>query len=77
MATLPSISFSELKRRIELLGFEPHRQKGSHIRYVHKDGRKTTVPDHGAKDVPKGLLTKIVRHDIGMEITEFFRSTKA
>jgi predicted RNA binding protein YcfA (HicA-like mRNA interferase family) len=77
MATLPSISFSELKRRIELLGFEPHRQKGSHIRYVHKDGRKTTVPDHGAKDVPKGLLTKIVRHDLGIEMKDFLDSTKA
>ena len=48
---------------------------GSHIRYVHPDGRKTTVPDHRSHDVPKGLLAKIVRHDLGMQIDEFFRAT--
>ena len=30
--------------------FERIRQQGSHIRFVHPDGRKTTIPDHGNKD---------------------------
>ncbi|MGM0610594.1 MAG: type II toxin-antitoxin system HicA family toxin [Thermodesulfobacteriota bacterium] len=29
------------------------KQKGSHIRFVHPDGRKTTIPDHGKKDAPR------------------------
>jgi len=56
------------------LGFAPVRQKGSHIRFVHPDGRKTTIPDHGNQDVPHGLLMTIVRHDLKMDLTEFFVS---
>ena len=59
MGTYPSISFNELKKRVSALGFEAVRQKGSHIRFVHPDGRKTVVPDHGSRDVPRrfrGLL---------------------
>lgn len=66
-----SISFQELMRRLEKLGFTRVRQRGSHVRFVHPDGRKTTVPDHGAKDVPKGLLTKIVRQDLRMKPSDF------
>ncbi|MFP3959866.1 MAG: type II toxin-antitoxin system HicA family toxin [Spirochaetaceae bacterium] len=76
MAPVPSISFSELRTRIESLGFEPRRQKGSHVRYVHPDGRSTTIPDHGSKDVPRGLPTKILRHDVGITLEEFLRSSR-
>ena len=76
MAAIPILTFSDLKRRLEVLGFEARRQKGSHVRYVHADGRKTTIPDHGSRDVPKGLLTKIVRHDIEMSMEEFLRLTE-
>jgi predicted RNA binding protein YcfA (HicA-like mRNA interferase family) len=75
MSTTPAIDFNELRRRVEALGFRAVRQKGSHIRYQHPDGRKTTIPDHGSKDVPKGLLIKIIRHDIKMIVDEFFEST--
>lgn len=72
MGTLPAISFADLKKRLEELGFRALRQKGSHIRYVHPDGRKTTIPDHGSRDVPKGLLVKIIRYDIGIDVEMFF-----
>ena len=74
MTRLPNITFKHLKKTLESIGFKQIRQKGSHIRYVHPDGRVTTIPDHGAKDVPKGLLFKIVRHDLEMEISEFEKS---
>lgn len=32
---------------VKNMEFQPIRQKGSHIRFVHPDGRKTTIPDHG------------------------------
>jgi len=54
------------------LGFQKIRQKGSHIRFAHPDGRKTTIPDHSNKDVPKGLLSKIIRYDLEMGIGDFF-----
>jgi predicted RNA binding protein YcfA (HicA-like mRNA interferase family) len=73
MISRPTITFSELMRRVQRLGFEPARQKGPHVRFVHPDGRKTTIPDHGRKDVPKGLLSKIVRYDLGIEMAEFWR----
>ncbi len=72
MTRRPSISFRDFIARIKALGFSPVRQKGSHIRFEHADGRKTTVPDHGAKDVPMGLMNKIIRHDLDMDVDDFF-----
>jgi len=60
------------QKRVTLLGFEAVRQKGSHIRFIHPDGRKTVVPDHGSKDVPKGLLMKIIKVDLAMDPVDFF-----
>ena len=72
MTIYSTLSFRNLIQKVKKLGFEKLRQKGSHIRFVHSDGRKTTIPDHGQKDVPQGLLIKIVRYDLKMEIKEFF-----
>ena len=55
MTEIPTISFRVLIKKVKQLGFEAVRQKGSHIRFIHPDGRKTTIPDHGSKDVPHGF----------------------
>jgi predicted RNA binding protein YcfA (HicA-like mRNA interferase family) len=73
VTNVPSISFRSLIQKVKQLGFEAVRQKGSHIRFVHPDGRKTTIPDHGSKDVPQGLLVKIIRYDLEMKVEDFFR----
>jgi predicted RNA binding protein YcfA (HicA-like mRNA interferase family) len=65
-------SFREFIARVKELGFVEVRQKGSHIRFEHADGRKTTIPDHGNKTVPVGLFNKIVRHDLGLDPHQFF-----
>ena len=72
MISRPSITFHDLIRKVKRLGFVPVRQKGSHIRFVHSDGRRTTTPDHGNKDVPRGLLAQIIRHDLGLDASEFW-----
>ena len=72
MTSFPSLSFSDLIKRIKKLGFVSVRQRGSHIRFIHPDGRKTTIPDHGNKDVPYGLLVKIIHHDLKMKSKDFF-----
>lgn len=72
MTSYPTISFQNLIHRVKELGFKKIRQKGSHIRFGHPDGRKVTIPDHGHKDVPDGLLTKIIRYDLEMDLKDFF-----
>ncbi|MFZ4698928.1 MAG: type II toxin-antitoxin system HicA family toxin [Candidatus Methylumidiphilus sp.] len=73
MPSLPIITFTQLCRIVERLGFHKTRQKGSHIRYANADGRKTTIPDHGSQDVPKGLLIKIIKQDLKISVEDFMR----
>jgi len=55
------------------LGFHTIRQKGSHVFYKHPDGRTTTVPNHGNRDLARPLIREILRE---IEITpDAFRET--
>jgi predicted RNA binding protein YcfA (HicA-like mRNA interferase family) len=76
MTDIASVSFDRLIWAVKKLGFEIVRQGGSHIRFYHPDGRKTTIPDHGHRDVPKGLLIKIVHHDLEMSMDDFLEIIK-
>ena len=67
----PVISGKELVRFLEQLGFSVVRVNGSHHRLKHEDGRVTTVPVHKNEDIPKGLLRKIVREDLKLDLEEF------
>jgi predicted RNA binding protein YcfA (HicA-like mRNA interferase family) len=71
MSKLPAVKGIELKKFCEKLGFEVTRQKGSHVRMLHEDGRATTIPIHSNKDIPRGLLRKIIREDIKISLEEF------
>jgi predicted RNA binding protein YcfA (HicA-like mRNA interferase family) len=67
---LPILKPDELVRALERLGFSQTRKsKGGHLRYVHPDGRRTTVPMHKGKTIGRGLLRKILR-DIEIEVDE-------
>lgn len=52
------------------LGFKEVRQRGSHKRFRHADGRVTTVPVHGGRDLSPVLLRCIAR-DVGLTVQEF------
>ena len=54
-------------------GFAQTRARGSHRRFEHPDGRKTTVPVHKGRDIPRGLLRQIVTVDLGMDVDDFAR----
>lgn len=71
MHRLPAIKGKELIKFLTDLGFEITKTKGSHVRLKAEDGKATTVPIHGNKEIPKGLLRKIVREDLEITLEEF------
>lgn len=70
MPKLTPISARSLIKILEGKGFQQIRQKGSHLRLEHVDGRKTTVPVHPSEKVGIGLLRKILR-DANISRSEF------
>jgi len=71
MPKLPIIKGKGLVKFFESMGFKVTRTKGSHVRLRSEEGRATTVPVHGNKDIPKGLLRKIIREDLEISLEEF------
>ncbi len=71
MQKLAAIDAPELLRFLKSIGFAATRMTGSHVRLRSVDGRMTTVPVHGNKEVPKGLLRKIIREDLEMRMEDF------
>lgn len=70
MARLPVLKPREVVARLERLGFEEVRQRGSHKQFRHADGRGAIVPFHQGRDISPILLRQIAR-DIGMTGEEF------
>lgn len=58
---LPALSARQLIQILTQHGFELVRQSGSHAIFRHIDGRGTTVPIHGKRDIGRGLLRQIMR----------------
>lgn len=70
---LPVLTAREVISALERLGFRHRPLKAtSHRRYVHPDGRRTTVPVHRGEDIGRGLLRKIL-NDIDVSADEFFK----
>lgn len=70
MPKLSPIRGRELIALLTKLGFSNVRQKGSHVRMEHPDGRRTTIPVHAGERVGKGLLRKILR-DVNLSPEEY------
>ncbi len=62
----------ELERAARKLGFQKTRQRGSHARWQHPDGRATTIPTHGDAEIGGWLLQEILRQ-LGITEHEFRR----
>jgi predicted RNA binding protein YcfA (HicA-like mRNA interferase family) len=58
---LPSLTSRELISILKKKEFILERQSGSHAVFIHEDGRRTTVPIHGKRDIGKGLLHQIMK----------------
>ena len=61
---------SELTKVAKKLGFVKVRQKGSHARWKHQDGRATTIPIHGNTDIGGWLFYEILEQ-LGITEEEF------
>lgn len=49
-----------LEKVAKKLGFQKTRQKGSHARWQHSDGRSTTIPIHGNAEIGGWLFREIL-----------------
>lgn len=71
MTQTPVVTARQLIRVLRRLGFAQTRSRGTHRRFEHPDGRKTTVPVHRGRDIPRGLLRQIATIDINITMDEF------
>ena len=69
MADVPVLKPREVAALLERLGFVQVRQRGSHRQYRHADGRGTTVPFHGSREIAPSLLRKIAR-DVDLTVEQ-------
>jgi predicted RNA binding protein YcfA (HicA-like mRNA interferase family) len=75
VATLPVLKPRQVVAILESLGFVEVRHRGSHKHFRHADGRSTTVPFHGGRDISPILLRQIAK-DIGMAAAELVNQLK-
>ena len=76
MTKLPLMNAREVASVIKKLGFVFKRQFGSHMFFEHSDGRTTVIPNHHSEEIDRGLLNKIIKHDLQITREEFIRLTK-
>lgn len=76
MSQLPVITGKEFVKFLQTLGFVVVRVNGSHHRLKHPDGRVTTIPVPKNENIPKGLMRKIIREDLDLELDEFLNLYK-
>ncbi|MCL2408391.1 MAG: type II toxin-antitoxin system HicA family toxin [Oscillospiraceae bacterium] len=70
MSRLVLINAADMENILFKLGFARLRKKGSHVFYQHPDGRTTTIPFHGNRDLPRPLLRDILR-EININVDEY------
>lgn len=70
---LPQLKAKEVAKILQKLGFEFKRQKGNHMFFAHPDGRSTVIPNHPPEHIDRGLLNKIIKHDLQIEREEFLK----
>ncbi len=76
MSKLPLMSARDVSKVLKKLGFKFKRQQGSHMFFEHPDGRTTVIPNHPGEQIDRGLLNKIVKHDLQISREEFIRLVK-
>jgi predicted RNA binding protein YcfA (HicA-like mRNA interferase family) len=71
---LPLYKPQQVVRKFKRADFVEFHRKGSHLVLKNYKSRKiVVVPMHYGKDIPKGLLHNIIKHQAGMTIEEFIK----
>lgn len=55
------VDFRTMEAALNRLGFVAIRQRGSHVLFRHSDGRTTSVPNRGGRDLARPLVREILR----------------
>jgi len=42
--------------------------------FEHADGRTTVIPNHQGEQIDRGLLNKIIKQDLNMDIESFLKA---
>lgn len=71
----PVLTAKQVIAILENLNFVEVRQRGAHKQFRHPDGRATTVPVHGGRDISPILLRQIAK-DIGLTVDELLSRRK-
>ena len=61
MSRILPLPAKKVVKALEKIGFQPVRQKGSHLFLEHSDGRATIIPVHSTKNLKIGLINKILK----------------
>jgi len=72
MSELKPISAKKLLKVLSRMGFQTVRQKGSHIRLVHPDGRRVTVPIHPNQELDRSFIRMVIK-EIKVTKEEFIK----
>ena len=72
MTKLRLVHYRDLRKVAEKTGFVWARCVGSHNTFRNADGQIVVIPDHGAKEIVRPLLRKIIR-DLGLSIEDYSR----
>ena len=71
----PVLTAKQVIAILENLGFVEVRQRGAHKQFRHPDGRATTVPVPGGRDISPILLRQIAKN-IGLTVDELLSHRK-
>ncbi|WP_239333813.1 type II toxin-antitoxin system HicA family toxin [Frankia sp. CiP3] len=69
MPPVPALRGAQVVKALEKAGFTVARIHGSHNIMKHEDGRRTTVPVHGGRDIRPGTLRAVLR-DAGLTVDD-------
>jgi len=61
MPKLPPVKTKKIVSILVEMGFSKHHQIGSRAQFKHPDGRRTTIPVHQGKEIPRGTLQAIMQ----------------
>jgi predicted RNA binding protein YcfA (HicA-like mRNA interferase family) len=67
---MPSGCAAEFRRVAAKFGFQLARQVGNHERCTHKDGRATTIPIHGGRQIGPPLFYRVL-DQLGIDESTF------